>query len=417
MYMLKIIGNKKLEGTVKISGAKNSAVGLIPAAILCDEDVEICNVPNISDIDNLKDMLKYLNVDYSSEQDSIKIIPNTLKNKPIPSSITRRLRASYYFMGALLGKHKRVEISLPGGCSIGARPINLHLKGFEALGATITESNDKIIIEANELIGNHIYLDFASVGATINIIFAAVKANGVTIIENAAKEPEIVDICNFLNHMGANIKGAGTNTIKIKGVKYLHTCVHEVIPDRIEAGTYMIIAAATGKRVKIENIIPEHLEALIQKLKEMHVNMTIDEDNIIIEESKNLKSTSVTTLVYPGFPTDLQQVIATLMTQAQGRSMIEETIFENRFQNLYELQKMGAKIKINGNKALIYGPCNLTNNEINASDLRAGAGLIVAALLADGETVINNADYILRGYGNIVENLTSLGAKIELIKI
>ena len=285
------------------------------------------------------------------------------------------------------------------------------------MGAKVEQKGNKVIITADELIGSNIYLDIASVGATINIMLAAVKAKGTTIIDNAAREPEVVNIAMFLNSMGAKITGAGTNTIKIKGVQYLKSCTHEVIPDRIEAATYIMIGALLSENLVVQNIIPEHLEALIQKLLEMGVDLKIEDDKIYVTNKNKLKATKVTTLVYPGFPTDMQQIIATLMTQAVGESKIEETIFENRFQNLYELRKMGANIKVISNKGYIKGPTKLKAEDITATDLRAGAGLVLAALIAEGETTINNADYILRGYENIVEKLEKLGAKIKLIEI
>lgn len=415
MHKIIINGGKKLEGEITISGAKNSAVALIPGAILCDETITLANVPNISDVDALEDILKHLNAEIErTDNGELHISSDKIINKKIDKKSAKKLRASYYFMGALLGKYKKCEMCFPGGCSIGTRPIDLHLKGFEALGATIEEKGDMFKITADELKGAKIYLDFASVGATINIMFAAVKAEGTTIINNAAKEPEIVNIATYLNNMGAKITGAGTKKIKIEGVKYLHSCFHEVIPDRIEAGTYEIIGAACSDRLTINGIIPEHLEALHNKLKEMNVNIIVADDNVVVVESGDLKATNVTTEVYPGFPTDLQQVIATLMTQASGQSEIHETIWENRFQNLYELKKMGAKVKIDGERATIKGKTKLTGTEIYATDLRAGAGLVVAGLLAEGTTVIDNADLILRGYEGIVNKLRAVGADITL---
>ena len=417
MKILKIKGGRKLKGKVRISGAKNSAVALIPAAILCDESVKLYNVPNISDIDNLEDTLSYLNVKFEKKNDRLYIYPSTIENKEITEDMTKKLRASYYFMGALLGKFKKAIVSMPGGCTIGERPIDLHLKGFEKLGAKIHCDGSKVEVTADELIGANIYLDFASVGATINIMLAAVKAKGITVIENAAREPEIVNVAMFLNAMGAKISGAGTDVIKIKGVDYLKKCIRGVIPDRIEAATYIMIGAVLSEDLTIENVIPEHLHALTQKLLDMGVDLEIKDDKIHVTNKNKLKATRLRTVVYPGFPTDMQQIIATLMTQAQGKSLIEETIWENRFQNLYELQKMGANIKVEGNKGYIFGPTKLHGETITASDLRAGAGLVLAALIADGETIINNTDYILRGYEDIVKKLTDLGAKIELIEI
>ncbi len=415
MHKLIINGGKKLEGEITISGAKNSAVALIPGAILCDEKITLANVPDISDVDALEDILTHLNAKIKRKRNGeLHISSNTIKNKKIDKKLAKKLRASYYFMGALLGKYKKCEMCFPGGCSIGTRPIDLHLKGFEALGATIKENGDMYTIEAEELRGAKIYLDFASVGATINLMFAAVRAEGTTVISNAAKEPEIVNVATYLNNMGAKITGAGTKRIKIEGVKHLHSCFHEVIPDRIEAGTYEIIGAACSDRLKINNIIPEHLDALHNKLKEMKVNITVEDDNAVVIESGNLRATKITTEIYPGFPTDLQQVLASLMTQANGESEIHETIWENRFQNLYELKKMGAKVKIDGERAYIKGPSSLKGTEVYATDLRAGAGLVVAALLAEGTTVIDNADLILRGYEGIVDKLRAVGADITL---
>ena len=416
MHKLIINGNKKLNGEIIVSGAKNSAVALIPAALLCDEDVNLYNVPNISDVDALEEILLYLDAKIERKENGEVIIhSSSITNKPINEELAKKLRASYYFMGALLGKYKHIEMSFPGGCSIGKRPIDLHLKGFKALGATISGDDENIIIDADDLKGTDIYLDFASVGATINIMFAAVRAKGTTIIKNAAKEPEIPNIADYLNAMGAKIKGAGTDTITIEGVDYLHSCSHSVLPDRIEAGTYIILGAACAKKLVVKNIVPKHIDSLLEKLKEMNVNLKVGKDSVTVKESKRLKATEIITLVYPGFPTDLQQVLASLMVKAKGTSSIEETIWENRFLNLYEIGKMGAKIEVNGSKAYITGPTNLRGTEVNATDLRAGAGLIVAALIADGETVINSADYILRGYENIVEKLTNIGADIKLV--
>lgn len=418
MKVLKIHGGKELEGKVKISGAKNSAVALLPATILCDDTVTLHNVPDISDVDALVDILNYLGAKVDNyEEESYRIDTKQMQNREIIEEMSNKLRASYYFMGALLGKYKKAVVSYPGGCSIGSRPIDLHLKGFESLGAKIEYEENNIIISAKELKGSNIYLDFASVGATINIMFAAVKAEGTTIIDNAAREPEIVNIAMFLNSMGAKITGAGTSTIRIKGVKNMHSSVHEVIPDRIEAGTYIMIGACACKSLVVENIIPEHLEALTQKLLEMGVDLKIEDDSIYVSNKNKLKAVKIKTQVYPGFPTDMQQIMSSLMTKAEGRSVIEETIYENRFQNLYEIKKMGANVEINSNKGYIFGPTKLRGKTVNATDLRAGASLVLAALIAEGTTTINNADYILRGYEHITEKLTSLGAKIELTQI
>ncbi|MBQ2872864.1 MAG: UDP-N-acetylglucosamine 1-carboxyvinyltransferase [Bacilli bacterium] len=417
MPKIKIEGGHQLTGTITVSGAKNSVVALIPAAILCDEKVKISNVPNITDVNDLENILDHLNATTVRKDGTIEINSSDIINKEITYELSKKLRASYYFMGALLGRFKKVDMYFPGGCAIGARPINLHLKGFELLGAKITEEDNHFIIEADKLKGNNIYLDFPSVGATINIMLAAVKAKGKTIIDNAAQEPEIVNIATFLNNMGAKIKGAGTSTITIIGVKYLHSCFHEVIPDRIEAGTYLIIGALLGKKLKIANMIPNHLEALIAKLTEAGVDMEIGIDNIIINEVKDYKAVDIKTLVYPGFATDLQQVMATFLTQCKGKSLIEETIYENRFQNLLRLEKMGAEFKIapDNRIAVIKGKAKLKGTYVDATDLRGGASLLVAGLIAEGETTIDNISYILRGYDQIIEKLTEVGAKIEII--
>lgn len=415
MHKIIIEGGKELSGEIKISGSKNSAVALVPAAVLCDEEVTIANVPNISDIDALDEILNHLGATVTRNDDMIKIDSSKIENKVIPEVISKKLRASYYFMGALLSKFKKVEMYFPGGCSIGARPINLHLKGFEALGAKVQEKDNMFVITADNLRGAKINLDFASVGATINLMLAAVKAEGTTIISNAAKEPHIVNVATFLNNMGAKISGAGTSEIKIVGVNHLHSCFHEVVPDYIEAGTYMILASIIGKKVTISNIIPDHLESLISKLEDIGVPMEIGIDFIRISAPDKLMATNIKTQVYPGFPTDLQQPMATLLTQAVGKSIINETIWENRFLNLNELNKMGATTELLSNsKAVIVGPTKLHGKKVKATDLRAGASLVIAGLVADGKTTIENADYILRGYEGIVDKLTNVGAKIKL---
>lgn len=415
MHKIIIEGGKELSGEIKISGSKNSAVALVPAAVLCDEEVTIANVPNISDIDALDEILNHLGATVTRNDDMIKIDSSKIENKVIPEVISKKLRASYYFMGALLSKFKKVEMYFPGGCSIGARPINLHLKGFEALGAKVQEKDNMFVITADNLRGAKINLDFASVGATINLMLAAVKAEGTTVISNAAKEPHIVNVATFLNNMGAKISGAGTSEIKIVGVNHLHSCFHEVVPDYIEAGTYMILASIIGKQVTISNIIPDHLESLISKLEDIGVPMEIGIDFIRISAPDKLMATNIKTQVYPGFPTDLQQPMATLLTQAVGKSIINETIWENRFLNLNELNKMGATTELLSNsKAVIVGPTKLHGKKVKATDLRAGASLVIAGLVADGKTTIENADYILRGYEGIVDKLTKVGAKIKL---
>ena len=414
MKQISIEGGHILEGTIKISGAKNSAVALIPASLLSDGKVTIDNIPNISDIDALNEILEYLGAHVTRNGETMEIDTSSIENKEIPESISRKLRASYYFMSALLGKYKHVEMYFPGGCSIGSRPIDQTLKGFKELGAEVEEQGNKYIIDAKELHGGHVYLDMPSVGATINTMLVAVKAKGMTTIENAAKEPEIVNVATFLNNMGAKITGAGTSEIRIIGVEHLSGCFTEVIPDRIEAGTYLIAGALLGNNLRIENIIPEHIESLSFKLKEIGIPLEIGSDYAIISSSENLKRTSVKTLGYPGFPTDLQQPLTTLLTQCNGKSILEETIYENRFQNVKYLNKMGSKIEIDGQKLFIEGPTKLTGAEVTATDLRAGACLILAALKAEGVTVINEVEHVLRGYENIVEKLKNVGAKIEL---
>lgn len=417
MKQIRVNGGHILNGTIKISGAKNSAVALIPASILSDNIVNIDNIPNISDIDALNEILEFLGAKVKLNDGIITIDPKSIENKEIPKEISSKLRASYYFMSALLGKYKHVEMYFPGGCKIGARPIDQTLKGFEALGAKIKEVDNKFTIDADELTGGHVYLDMPSVGATINTMLVAVKAKGLTIIENAAKEPEIVNVATFLNNMGAKITGAGTSEIRIKGVEKLHGCFTEVIPDRIETGTYIIAGALLGDNLKIENIIPEHVESLILKLKEMGVKMDIKNNYIIMNKCESLKPVNLRTLGYPGFPTDLQQPLTTLLTQCNGISVLEETIYENRFGNVPFLNDMGANIEICGKKIKVNGPTQLKGTKVTATDLRAGACLILAALKAEGETVITDIEHVLRGYENIIEKLTNVGAKISLEEI
>lgn len=414
MKQIKIEGKHVLEGTIRISGAKNSAVALIPASLLSDGVVTIDNVPNISDIDALSEILEFLGVTVEKKEGLIKIDSSNLVNREIPEMISSKLRASYYFMSALLGKYKKVEMYFPGGCSIGARPIDQTLKGFKVLGAEVKEEGNKYTITAENLHGGHVYLDMPSVGATINTILVAVRASGKTIIENAAKEPEIVNVATFLNNMGAKITGAGTSEIRITGVNHLNGCFSEVIPDRIEAGTYIIAGALTGHNLRIENIIPEHVESLTLKLKEIGVPIEIGDDYAIVSKTNNMKSINVKTLGYPGFPTDLQQPLTTLLTQCTGKSILEETIYENRFQNVKYLNKMGANIEINDRKIYIQGPADLKGSEVVATDLRAGAGLILAGLIAEGTTVVKEVEHVLRGYDSIINKLTTVGAKIEL---
>ena len=417
MKLMEIEGGIELSGTIRISGAKNATVALIPAAILTDEEATICNIPEITDTEALCDILKALNVDVKRASESIVINPQDMQNIEIGEQFSKKLRASYYFMGALLGKYKKAVMYFPGGCSIGARPIDLHLKGFEALGAKVTNEKNKYIVEAEELHGANIYLDIASVGATINIMLAAVRAKGKTVIDNAAKEPEIVNVATFLNNMGAKITGAGTSTIKIEGVDYLGKCFHEVIPDRIEAGTYIIIGALCGNPLKVDNIIPEHVDSLISKLEEIGVDIQVGADYVIVTRGEKYKSTNVKTAVYPGFPTDLQQPFTVLLTQSNGKSKVTETIWENRFMHIPYLNDLGADIVVKNQTATIVGKSELKGTNVVATDLRAGAAMVSAGLKAEGKTTITNVEHILRGYEQIIEKLTSVGAKIEIKEI
>ena len=417
MKQLRIEGKHLLSGEIKVSGAKNSAVALIPASILSDGIVKIDNVPNISDIDALNEILEYLGAKVKRSNEQIEIDASSIENKEIPENISKKLRASYYFMSALLGKYKKVEMYFPGGCSIGARPIDQTLKAFKLLGAEVIEENNKYIISASRIIGNDVSLDMPSVGATINTILVATKAEGRTKIYNAAKEPEIVSVATFLNNLGAKIRGAGTSVITIDGVQELKGGFTEVIPDRIEAGTYMIAGALIGKNLKVSNMIPKHVEALIEKLKEMKVPVTVGEDYVIVSSNPDMKSVHIKTLGYPGFPTDLQQPITALLTQINGTSILEETIYENRFQNVPHLNNMGANIEVVGQKIIIHGKTELIGKEVEATDLRAGACMVLSALVASGTTVVTSIEHVLRGYENIVQKLTNVGAKIELIDI
>ena len=403
---------------MRISGAKNATVALIPAAVLSDGPVEIFGVPEISDVEALAILLEELKCEVEVDGEHIKIDPTHMEDIPLVSDAVNKLRASYYFMGALLGKYKRVKIKMPGGCYLGPRPIDLHLKGFEALGAKITYEDDTYLLEAEELIGTQIYLDFASVGATINIMLAAVRAKGKTVIENAAKEPEIIDVANLLTKMGAKIRGVGTDSITIEGVDHLNGTFHEIIPDRIEAGTFLIIAAAAGEKVIIQNIIPQHLEALISKLKEMGVKMDVVGDSIVIFGSQeNLHPVDIKTQTYPGFATDLQQPLTTLLTQAQGESHVKETIYVERFKHCAELNKMGAYIEVGEASSDIHGATSLHGARVQATDLRCGAALVIAGLIAEGKTEITNVYHIDRGYDNIDHKLITLGAHISRYEI
>ncbi|OUS69815.1 UDP-N-acetylglucosamine 1-carboxyvinyltransferase [Paenibacillus sp. MY03] len=412
MEKLMIRGGRPLRGTVQISGAKNSAVALVPAAILAESEVVLDNLPEISDVAVYSDILRELGATVTRDGDTMRIDPSELIARPMPNGKVKLLRASYYLMGAMLGRFGEAIIGLPGGCNFEPRPIDQHIKGFEALGATVTNEHGSIHIKAAQLRGAKIYLDVASVGATINIMLAASRAQGSTIIENAAKEPEIIDVATLLNAMGANVKGAGTETIRIEGVRKLHGCRHSIIPDRIQAGTYMIAAAATRGDVLIDNVIPKHMEAMTAKLEEMGVQVVEMDESIRIIGSPEYTAIDVKALVYPGFATDLQSPMTTLLTQAKGVSILTDYVYGTRFKHVPELTRMGANIRVEGRSAIIEGG-KLNAAKVKAADLRAGAALVVAALtVEDGVTEITGVEYIDRGYDHLVENLTRLGAEV-----
>ena len=413
MKQIKVVGQKNLSGNIEISGAKNSAVALLPAAILSDE-VVIKNVPSISDVRALEDILSYLGADVYKEGNKLTINTKKVKNIQITEDFSNMLRASYYFMGSMLARFKEVQIAFPGGCKIGERPIDIHLAGFEKLGVKIKKEDNTYILKADKLIGSEITLPFPSVGATVNVLLVATKAEGKTIIRNAAKEPEIGNLIDFLISMGAKIKGRDTDTLEIEGVKKLTGGCVQVMADRIEAGTYILAGVMTGKDLKISNMNPNHLTSLINLLKEMGANIKVFDDYVIASKSEFLKPVSVTTEVYPGFPTDLQQPLTSLLILANGTSYIKENIYENRFQNVSYLKQMGADIEIDGDTLTINGPKELIGGVVTTSDLRAGAALILAALVAKGTTTIKEVKYVLRGYGNIVNKLTNVGAEIVL---
>ena len=413
MDKIKVIGRQTLSGKIYISGSKNSVVSLLPASILSDECV-IEKVPHISDVDNLEEILRYLNVKFSLESGVIHIDSRDMKNLPIIEEYSTKLRASYYFMGAMLGRFGKVEISFPGGCNIGARSFDFHLKGFEKLGAKVEVHDNLYIISADKLKGAEINLPFPSVGATVNILLAAVKATGVTIINNAAREPEIENLISFLTSMGAKINGVNTDRLEIIGVSKLNGGHVVVIPDRIEAGTYILAGIMNGKDLEICNVNPNHLKSFFDVLDKMGALYKIDGDKVITNRSLNLKPVNIETAVYPGFPTDLQQPITTLLLGANGVSTVRETIYENRFQNTKYLNEMGAHIDILGDTIKVYGPTSLSGKFVRTSDLRAGAALVLAALSASGETTISDIKHLLRGYSDLIKKLTNVGAKIWL---
>ena len=417
MDKLLIRGQKRLKGEVTISGAKNAALGVLPAALLLSDVCTIENVPDILDISILRGIMESLGARFEDiDKNTIRIDTRKVNSYMATTPDMHKLRGSYYLMGALLGRFKRAIVTFPGGCNLGVRPIDQHIKGFESLGAKVEIEHGYIKLTANKLIGSSIYLDVVSVGATINIMLAAVKAEGLTTIENAAKEPHIVDIANFLNAMGADIKGAGTDIIRIRGVKSLKgNVVHSIIPDQIEAGTFMIAAAATRGDVLVKNVIPKHMESLTAKLIEMNVRVEEFDDSIRIYVKDKLSKVNIKTLPYPGFPTDLQPPAAILLLRAEGISTITEGIFENRFQYIEELKRMGANIRVEGRMAVIEGGSKLSGAPIKAHDLRAGAACVIAALIAEGETELTNVHYLDRGYENIVEKFSKLGADIRRI--
>lgn len=418
MRKIMINGGKPLSGEVAVSGAKNSVVALIPAIILADDIVTLDGVPDISDVDSLVEIMEIMGAKVKRDGETLEIDPRGVKDIPMPFGKINSLRASYYFYGSLLGRFGQAVVGLPGGCDLGPRPIDLHLKAFEAMGASISYEEEamRLATDGRAMQGAHIYMDTVSVGATINTMLAAVKAQGRTVIENAAREPEIIDVATLLNNMGAHVRGAGTNIITIDGVDRLGGTRHQVIPDRIEAGTYIAMAAAIGEGVRITNVLYEHLDSFISKLEEMGVRMTVDEDAIFVEKQDNLKAISVRTAPYPGFATDLQQPITPLLLTAHGRGSILDTIYEKRVNHVPELARMGADISVLGGKIVYNGPSQLTGAAVKATDLRAGAALVTAGLMAQGRTEITNIEFILRGYANIIEKLTALGADIQLVE-
>ena len=411
-YVIK--GGNPLVGEVEIGGAKNAALAILAAAIMTDETVLIENLPDVRDINVLLEAMQQIGAQTDRiDRHTVKINGSHIGDYSVDYEYIKKIRASYYLLGALLGKYKKAEVPLPGGCNIGSRPIDQHLKGFRAMGADVKIEYGSIMAEAKHLRGSHIYLDVVSVGATINIMMAASMAEGNTVIENAAKEPHVVDVANFLNSMGANIKGAGTDVIRIKGVEKLHSTEYSIIPDQIEAGTFMFAAAATRGDVTVKNVIPKHLEATTSKLLEIGCEIEELDDAVRVVCSKGLRSTNVKTLPYPGFPTDMQPQITATLALAKGSSIVTESIFENRFKYVDELARMGANIKVEGNTAIIDGVERYTGARVSSPDLRAGAALVIAGLAADGITIVDDIHYIERGYERFDEKLRSLGAEME----
>ena len=413
-----IKGGVALNGEVEIGGAKNAALGLLAAAIMTDEDVTIENLPDVSDINQLIDAIANIGATVNRiDRHTVTINGKTIRTHVVEYEQMRKIRASYYLLGALLGKFNKAEVALPGGCAIGSRPIDLHLKGFRALGADVITDHGMVNAQAERLVGNHIFFDTSSVGATINVMLAAVRAEGKTVIENAAKEPHVVDIANMLNSMGANVRGAGTDKIRIEGVRELHGTVYSTIPDQIEAGTFMCAAAATGGEVLIKNVIPKHLECISAKLIEMGCTVIEYDDAVRVKAGDFIRSAKIKTLPYPGFPTDMQPQIATLLALSEGTSTVTESIFENRFKYIDELSRMGANVKVEGNVAIIEGVSGFTGAAVSAPDLRAGAALVVAALVADGYSTVDSIKFIERGYECFEHKLNQLGARMEKVEI
>jgi UDP-N-acetylglucosamine 1-carboxyvinyltransferase len=418
MEKLIINGGRPLHGEIEISGAKNAAVAILPAAIMASKGVcVIDNIPNIEDVHCIERIINSLGCKVKVDNNSVTIDSSILTSYDANTEDVRKMRASYYLIGALLGRFKKARVEMPGGCPIGVRPIDQHIKGFEALGANVKIEHGVVAVEAERLIGTNIFFDVVSVGATINVMLAATFAEGTTILENAAKEPHVVDVANFLNTMGANIKGAGTDVIRITGVKELQGCSYSVIPDQIEAGTYMIATAACGGEVTINNVIPKHLESISAKLIEMGAEVIENGDSVTIKSNKNLKGVNIKTLPYPGFPTDVQQPMSALLCVSKGRSLINESIWESRFKHVDELKKMGAHVKVEGRTAIIDGVDKLTGAVVKATDLRAGAAMIIAGLIAEGVTEVLNIEHIDRGYPNIENKFNKLGASIKRVTV
>ncbi len=413
-----INGGKELFGEVNISGAKNAAVAIIPAAILAGDKVRIENIPQISDVHLIIEILDSMGATVKLiNNDTIEIDTTNLSYQSVPYEMTSHFRASYYLIGAMLGRFKKAEVAMPGGCNFGVRPIDLHVKGFKMLGADVDTVDGMVVARADKLVGSSIYMDNVSVGATINVMLAAVLARGLTIIENAAKEPHIVDLANFLNSMGADVRGAGTDVIKIRGVEKMHGCTYSIIPDQIEAGTYMVAAAACGGDVLVKNVIPKHLESISAKLIESGAEIIEYDDAVRVTRFKPLNKCNVKTMPHPGFPTDMQPQMCVLLSIAKGTSILSESVWDNRFQYVGQLLRMGANIQVDGKVAVIEGVDRLTGCEVKATDLRAGAALIIAGLVSDGVTTVENIQYIDRGYEDVVKKFTALGAEIKRVEV